>query len=89
MAFLAMPVRATHADAAAIGVQSGRTSAPVSPQAVQTRLSGSGGAQHRRWHRDEPDAPGHAATPARALHEYVELVTGRDAIKMLRERGNL
>jgi hypothetical protein len=23
------------------------------------------------------------------LHEYVELVTGRDAIKMLRERGKL
>ncbi|KRQ94473.1 hypothetical protein CQ10_34115 [Bradyrhizobium valentinum] len=35
------------------------------------------------------DALGHAATAARALHEYVELVTGRDAIKMLRERGKL
>jgi hypothetical protein len=49
-------------------------------------LSGPGGPQRRRWHRNGNHAVGHAAA-ARALHEYVELVTGRDAIKMLREQG--
>jgi hypothetical protein len=58
------------------------------PGVFPAGLSGSGGPQHRRRKRDG-DALGHAATAARALHEYVELVTGRDAIKMLRERGKL
>jgi hypothetical protein len=52
-------------------------------------LSGPGGPQHRSRQRTGDDALGLAATAARALHEYVELVTGGEAIKMLRERGKL
>jgi hypothetical protein len=56
---------------------------------VFSGLSGPGGPQHPSRQRTGDDVLGHAATAARALHEYVELVTGRDAIKMLRERGKL